>query len=51
MSCVINRYEITMNGYSARKINDIRNVIFGFQPWETFHIVKAEVGVFTKLST
>ena len=23
------RYEITMNGYQARKINGIRNIVFG----------------------
>ena len=43
--------EINMNGYQARKINETRTVIFGLQPWETFHRVKVEVGMFTKLST
>ena len=46
-----NSYQITMNGYQARKITEIRNVIFGLQLWETFLRVKAEVGMFTKLST
>ena len=44
-------YEITMNGYQTRKINEIRNVIFGLQLWDTFLSVKAEVGMFTKLIT
>ena len=30
-----NSFEITINGYQVRKINEIRNVIFDFQPWET----------------
>ena len=38
-----------MNGYQARKIKEIRNVIFGLQLWETFLSGKAEVGMFTKL--
>ena len=36
-----NSNEITMNGYQARKINEIRNVIFGLQLWETFLSVNA----------
>ena len=44
-------YELTMSGYQARKINEIRNVIFGLQLWEAFLSVKAEVGMFIKLST
>ena len=43
-----NSYQITMNGYQARKIKEIRNVIFGLQLWETFLSGKAEVGMFTK---
>ena len=43
-------YEITVNGYQVRKINEIRNVIWS-PLWETFPSVKAEVGMFTKLST
>ena len=35
-------YELTMSGYQARKINEIRNVIFGLQLWETYPSVKAE---------
>ena len=35
-----NSYEITVNGYQARKIIEIRNVIFGFQPWEMYISVK-----------
>ena len=46
-----NSYEITMNGYQARKINEIINAIFGLQLWETFLSVMAEVRIFTKLST
>ena len=46
-----NGYEITINGYQARKINEIRGEIFSLQLWETFLTVKAEVGMFTKLST
>ena len=46
-----NSYEITINGYQARKINKIRYVIFRFQLLEAFLSVKAEVGMFTKLST
>ena len=36
---ILNRddnYEITMDGYQARKINEIRDVILGLQLWETF---------------
>ena len=44
-------YELTMSGYQARKINEIRNVNFGLQLWEAFLSVKAEVGMFIKLST
>ena len=34
-------YEITMNdGCQARKINEIRNVIFSLQLWEIFLDVK-----------
>ena len=36
-----------MNGYQARKINEMRNMIFGRQLWETFLSVKAEVEMFT----
>ena len=36
-----NSNKITMNGYQARKINEIRNVIFGLQLWETFLSVNA----------
>ena len=46
-----NSYEITINGYQASKINEIRNIIFGLQPLENFLSVEAEVGMFTKLST
>ena len=46
-----NSYEIAMNGYQARKINVIRNVIFGFQLWETLLSIKAKVGIFTMFST
>ena len=38
-----------MNVYQAREINEIRNVIFSFQLWDTFLSVKTEVGMFTKL--
>ena len=38
-----NSYEITMNDYQARKIDEIRNVIFGLQLWETPLSVKAEL--------
>ena len=40
-----------MKGYQARKIIEMRNIIFGPQLWETFLSVNAEVGLFTKLST
>ena len=46
-----NIYEITMNGYQARQINEIRDVIFGLQIWENFLSIKAEVGMFTRLGT
>ena len=44
-----NGNEITMN--QATKINETKNVIFGPLLWETFLSIKAEVGMFTKLST
>ena len=40
-----------MNGSQARKIDILRNAIFGLQLWEAFLIVKTEVGMPTKLST
>ena len=43
--------EIIINGFQVRKINEIRNVIFGLQLWETFLSLEGEVGMFTKLST
>ena len=52
-----NSYEITMNGYQARKIIEIRenieirNVIFSLQLWEFFLSVKGELRMCTKLST
>ena len=46
-----NSYEITINGFQVRNINEIRNAIFGCPLWETLLSVKAEVGMFTKLST
>ena len=46
-----NSYEITISGFQVRKINEIRNVIFGPRYGETFLSVKAEVGMFTKWST
>ena len=39
-----------MNGYQARKINEIIYIIFCLQLWEIFLSIKAEVGMFTKLS-
>ena len=44
-------YEVNMNGYQARRIKEIRQISFGLQLWETFLRVKAEVGMFPKLST
>ena len=36
-----NSYEITLNGYQARKINKIRNLFFlSLEPWKTFLSVK-----------
>ena len=46
-----NSYEMTMNGYQARKINEIRYVIFSLKLWEIFLSDKAQVGMFTMLST
>ena len=43
-------YEITINGYQVREINEIRNVFLS-SLWKTFLGVKAKVGIFTKLST
>ena len=40
-----NSYEITMNGHQGRKINEIRDVVFYFQLWETFLSIMAEVGM------
>ena len=34
-----NSYEITINGYQARKINEIRNVIFGLQHDMTWGLI------------
>ena len=45
-----NNYEITINGFQVRKINEIRNIILGLsygKPSSAF----LEVGMFTKLST
>ena len=36
---------------SSQKINEFRNVIFSFYLQETFISVKADVGIFTKVST
>ena len=44
-----NSYEITINGFQGRKINEIRNVRLPL--WETFLSIKAEVWMFTKLNT
>ena len=41
-------YEITINGF---QINEIRKRNFRSPLWETFLSVKAEVGMFIKLST
>ena len=46
-----NSYDITINGFQVRKINKIRKRNFRSPLWETFLSVKAEVGMFTKLST
>ena len=46
-----NSNEITMNGYQARKINEIRNAIFSLQLGETFLSVNAEAEMFSKYST
>ena len=46
-----NNYEITMNGYQARKINKIRNVILSFQLLETLLSIIVEVEMFTNLGT
>ena len=43
-----NNYEISMNGYQASKINEIRDLIFGFQRWETFLSIEAEIVMFTE---
>ena len=39
-------YEIIMSAYQVKKMNNIRNVIFGLHLWETFVSIKAEVGMF-----
>ena len=44
-------YEISVNDYQDRKNNEIRNLIFSLQLWETFLSVKVEVGMFTKFGT
>ena len=47
-----NSYEITINGFQVRKIDEIRNVIFGLRYGKpSSALKKAEVGMFTKLST
>ena len=40
-----------MNVQQDRKIKEVRKVIFSVQLWGTFLSVKAEVWVFTMLST
>ena len=42
-----NSYEITINCFQVRKLNEIRNVMFGLQNGKP----SSEVGMFTKLST
>ena len=37
-----------MNGYQARKIKEIRDIIFDLQPEETFLSIQAIVAMFTK---
>ena len=37
-----NSHETSINGYQVRKINEIRNTIFGL--WETFLSVNSELG-------
>ena len=44
-------YKITMDSYQARKIKEIRDVIFGLQLRETFLRGKAKVRMFTNLSS
>ena len=46
-----NSYEITINGFQVRKNKGNKKRNFRSPLWETFLSVKAEVGMFTKLST
>ena len=46
-----NSYEITINGLQVRKIKRNKKRNFRSPLWETFLSVKAEVGMFTNLST
>ena len=40
----INSYEITINGFRVRKINEIRNVIFGLRHWKPSSALRPKLG-------
>ena len=46
-----NSYEITINGFISQKHKRNKKRNFQSPLWETFLSVRAEVGMFTKLST
>ena len=46
-----NSYEITINGFQVRKINEIRNVIFGLRYGKPSLALRQKLGMFTKFST
>ena len=39
-----NSYEITINGFQVRKINEIRNVIFGFRYGKPSSALRPKLG-------